>query len=284
MEKVLLLHGPIPSMGINAVTQRIHTGTEARKQQDIKFVFNSEPNIIALSYAFRALGYKICYSGWKEDQAWLEKNSDLFDGIVISDQSPLKTESRSGSLVLPNVKEKLYFSSLQGLREVERLYGSDALVFRLRSDVSVRPDLANAEMERLRYAPTSVWVEYFRNDNLFYFPDFLMATGAGVMRAIYESLYNRSVAGNDYHVSSHIEHCLTCIVLQQEGIVGGLNSMSKELFDTLVWRGIPRYLETSIYGENPSLMFGVSLSIGKDFDVQALVDVIHPNLSGRSVA
>ncbi|HEX8606333.1 MAG TPA: hypothetical protein VF774_27065 [Pseudoduganella sp.] len=270
LPKVLLLHGPLNSVGTNLIVQRFYPDPVERKRSWA--AFNCEQNIIALSVTFRALGFKICYSGWNEDRAWLEANSGLFDNLVIVDQSGLKEESMFVGRAVPNNKEKFYYSAWQGLCEIERATGSDALVFRLRSDIAVRPDLAAAELDKVHPGSGRLMIEYLNAANMLAVPDFMLAGELRVMKTIYGDMFQRSRAGEDFHISSHIDHSLTYILLQQAGLVGEIQCMGRLLYDSMVWRGIPRYFEQTVAGADAQqLVFDALLAVPPGFDVHAQV-------------
>jgi hypothetical protein len=262
--KVLLLHGPLNSVGINLISQHIPTTAEGRR--DHWFPYHCQPNIIALSQVFRQLGYGVVYSGWNDDSEWLEANRGLFDGLILSDQSHLKSEDRLGATVYPNNKDKLFYSVAQGLREVQRLYGEDAIVMRLRSDCAVKAELVQAEMDKAEQEPGVMVVEYLNTDRMLMVPDFMMVARAGVMHAMYHEMFERSIHGNAYHISSHMDISLTLIGMRQQGRLSGIHTMSRALFDSLVWRGLPRYLEETLF-PNVLQAFDCSMNVPPGFDL-----------------
>lgn len=266
--KVLLLHGPLNSVGTNLIVQRFYPDPVERKRSWA--AFSCEQNIIALSVAFRALGFKICYSGWNEDREWLEANQGLFDCLAIADQTGLKEESMFIGRAVPNNKEKFYYSAWQGLCEIERMLGPDVLVFRLRSDIAVRPDLAAVELDKVQPGSGRLMIEYLNTENMLAVPDFMLATELRVMKTIYGDMFRRSRAGEDFHISSHIDHGLTYILLQQGGLVGEIRCMGRAIYDSLVWRGIPRYFEQTVAGQDEKHhVFDVLLDVPPGFDVYA---------------
>ena len=67
--KILLLHGPILSNGINFLSSEMHKSPDERK--NIRANFDSSENIRLLSILYRFYGFKVIYSGWQEDEEWL---------------------------------------------------------------------------------------------------------------------------------------------------------------------------------------------------------------------
>lgn len=273
--KVLLLHGPISSVGINLVSQNLVPGP-GESRQTFSQAFDCRANIIALSMAFRRLGYKVGYSGWNEDREWLEANSQLFDCMAISDQTNLKSEDMVGATVLQNNKDKLFFSVAEGLSEVERHFGCDALVMRLRSDSTVNPRLVEDEMVLAQARPGGMRIEYLDGGNLLWVPDFMMIARVGIMHAMYQEMFQRSVNHKGYHVSSHIDISLTLIGMLQSGRLTAVECMSRALFDSLIWRGIPRYVEQVLYPLNKPFAFSCTLNVPPEFDLQAQIDKFKP--------
>ena len=265
-QKVLLLHGPLNSVGTNLIVQRFYPDPVERKRAWA--AFNCEQNVIALSVVFRQLGFKVCYSGWVEDRAWLEANASLFDALVVSDPAGLKEESIVTGQAVPNNKEKFYYSVWQGLEEIERTLGADALVFRLRSDIAVRPDLAAAELAKVVPGSGRLMIEYLNAVNMLAVPDFMLAAEARVMKAAYGDMFRRSREGREFHVSSHIDHAFTYISLQRAGVAGEIQCMGRAIFDSMIWRGIPRYYEL-LLEERPDhqYVFDVLLSVPPDYPI-----------------
>lgn len=264
--KVLLLHGPLNSVGINLVSQ--HVETTAAGRRDFWFPYLCQPNIMVLSQVFRALGYHVVYSGWEDDRAWLEENRHLFDSLILSDQSNLKSEDRLGATVYPNNKDKLFFSVAQGLGEVRRLFGDDAIVLRLRSDCAIKAELVEQEIAKSEQAPQAMLVEFLNTENILMVPDFMMISRAGLMHAMYSEMFDRSISGNAYHISSHIDISLTLLGMIQQGRMSRIQTMSRALFDSLVWRGLPRYLEETLF-PNTVQAFDCGMAVPPNFDLQA---------------
>lgn len=280
VQKVILLHGPINSVGINPVTQYIYQDPFTRVQ--VGEAFSCTQNIIALSLSFRALGFKVCYSGWSDDAEWLEKNRGLFDYLVVSDQTNLKSKSVRGEFVFPNNKEKLYYSVYQGLCEIEKNFSDEeVVVFRLRSDISVNPRLAEPEVTKVIHNSKIVVIECLYESAMLTFPDFMMVADLHVMKEIYESMYRRSASGNAYHLSSHIDHSLTCIEMQQKGLVQVIQCMGKDIYDSVVWRGVPRYFEYMFEEFSKHPMFDCVLNVPSNFNISQVVAAIPETLSGK---
>lgn len=258
-QRVLLLHGPLLLSGINPVTQSLYQDGEARERA--RSVFNSDQTILALATAYRARGFKIAYSGWSEDAEWLQANRSAFDYLVVSEQSQLRGHSDFLGVRIVNNKEKLYFSALRGMRLVREHAGGEALVFRLRSDVSVDPGCAIADLERVRPGSGILLVEYLNTNRTFWMPDFMLMGRADALLAIYEHLYRLSAADQCYHVSSHVDHCMTYLHLIEEGGLREIQCMSRATFDSVVWRGVPRYLEASFLDNAQGLFFNGGVQI-----------------------
>ncbi len=278
VEKVLLLHGPVISYGSFPIITLIgNSGREAPMA-----TYNCEHNILTQAWVFRQHGYKIAYSGWSDDDEWLEANRDLFDYLVTSDQNLLHKDSTYFGEVILNNKEKLYYASLQGLRLIRANLGDDAMVFRLRSDVAVSPDHAITEMNRLVRHSRDILIEHCDMQKMFSMPDFIMMGEVAVLEAIYESLYTRSRDGTAYHVSSHIDHSFTCLSLQEQGMLGRIICMSRNIFDSMVWRGLPRYLEHVTGTFAKQFFFDGILTRNPNIKADELAALmISPGMSGR---
>jgi hypothetical protein len=279
-QKVLLLQGPVNSWGLNPVTEQLcFLVHEARA--DWRSMFNCDETIASLSHAFRALGYKIAYSGWADDAEWLNSHSQYFDYLTISDQSNLRAKSIRGERIINNNKEKLYFGSLRGLQKIEQELGPDVIVFKLRSDVSVNPFEADANMVRLIGRQGILLAEYLDTDKTLAFPDFMLMGNLEAMLAAYKHLYNLCITGTCYHVSSHCDHGFTYLRLLKDGVLVDVEFMSKKLFDSVVWRGIPRYFEYTFPKFSEKLFFDGRLGIERSVDFEALLASIPPELSGK---
>ena len=281
MEKVLLLHGPVKASGINPITQNIARDSHSRTL--ISEPFDAGSTIHALSYVFKVQGWKIMYSGWEEDGPWLRSKSDYFDHVVISDQTVLPSETVFRGVPIQNNKEKLYSGVMRGAQAARDVFGEDALVFRLRSDVSVHYAYAMVEMLRLEKNPNCVMIEYMDMTKPFSMPDFMNAASAKILAAVYQHLFERSRAGNPYHISSHVEHSLAYMYLQEQGVIADMLCMGRQLYDTVVWRGIPRYLENVFEGFAKDLYFGGKVDRNPDVKVADLVALMRHEDKGAPV-
>lgn len=237
--------------------------------------------IALMSRAYRALGYKIVYSGWLEDQEWLEANRELFDFLVVSDQHQLNTESSYFGNTIGNNKDKLYYAALRGLQLIRAELGDHALVFRVRADVTVHQGLIDAHMARIKHGSGDLMIEYCDVTKMQSTPDFLLLGESGVMEQVYAGLYQRSISGKAYHVSSHIDHMLTYLMLQQQGVVGEIICMSRQLYDTLVWRGLPRYFQEIDPGILAKLAFDTAVAMPPGVRVEDLIAQIPPEATGN---
>ena len=268
-ERILLLQGPLNKIGCDPVTSHFPIDEVMRCYT----VFNADPNTRALALAFRARGFKVVYSGWIEDAEWLQVNASLFDATVVSDPSKLNAQSMFRGQMIANNKEKLYFGVLRGLETAHATYGSDAIVFRLRSDVAVDPVLALAEFERVTPQSGILLIEYLKTALLFNVPDFMQIAEMDTLLTIYRHLYTRSASGNSYHISSHVDHCLTYLRMVELGIIKEIHCMGRSMYDGVAWRGIPRYLEAATSpGHDDGLFFGGKVEMPAGLTVDKLVE------------
>lgn len=272
-QKVLLLHGPAVLEERPAYPDHLfypHVAYDAR------------PGIRLMAIAFRALGYKIAYSGWEEDGPWLRENAALFDFLVVSDQHRLNTQSTYFGEVIGNNKEKLYYSVLAGLRAVRAGLGDDTVVYRVRADVTVHQAVIDAHVRQIRRHSGDIMVEYFEMKKIWSTPDFMLLGEVGVLDAIYTGLYERSRAGQSFHVSSHVDHTMTFLHLQEQGLLGNILCMDRRVHDTVIWRGLPRHFEEI----NPELQatrsFGTMMSMGDNFKFADLMNMVAPGATGRA--
>lgn len=276
---VLVLHGPVQSRGINPVSQRLYPDPESRERS--RTVFDSGPTIVAVATAFRAAGCKIIYSGWEDDAEWLNANAALFDHLVLSDQNTLRTETVRDGHVMVNNKEKLYYGSLRGLELARAAYGDHAIVFRLRSDMAVDYRAALRDMARIQPGSRALLIEFLDVKKTMFSPDFMLMGEARTLHAVYERLYTLSRDDYSYHVSSHIDHMFAYLFLRREGVISEIFCMSRALFDTQVWRGVPRYLEHCFPGFTESFFFDGMVAVPPEMDLDALLADIPPMLAGR---
>lgn len=278
LERVLLMHGPVQSRGINPV---VHQEFYIEQQRgDPYALFNSQQNIVSMAYVFRKLGFKICYSGWEEDAEWLNANSDLFDYLVISNQHALNTESTFFGQTIANNKEKLYYVSMKGLQLIRRELGDEAVVFKTRADVTVHQGHAVINLARIARHSKDILIEYMRVSNMYSAPDFMVMGEIAVLEAVYNSLYEHSAAGTSYHVSSHVDHTFTYLAMKQAGQINRIMTMSRELFESVVWRGQPRYFQHIDPTYATTYSFDSEMAITSGARVEDLVARISPEVSG----
>jgi hypothetical protein len=278
ISKVLLLQGPIESKGINFLTTQLYKTPEARIR--VSGTFNAQENIRSLSYVFRSRGYKIVYSGWSEDAAWLNTNKDLFDACCISEQQDIPDSVEFQGRSIPNNKEKLYFSLHQGLRTVEREYG-DCMVVRLRSDVAVDVCEVDNMMQTAFAYPNSILVEYANPENILFVPDFITIAGLGLHLKLYGNLSKICRASGGHHISSHIDHGIEMLRLKERGELSHVICMSRQLHDSMVWRGLPRYYANYREDVSAKLFFNCLLNHPVGLNSEQVLQNMHPELAGR---
>lgn len=272
-EKVLLLHGP---------TQLPFRPPYPGLLFYPNVPYDSRPGIILMVTVFRAIGFKIAFSGWEEDGEWLRENAELFDFVVVSDQHTLNTESNYRGKVIGNNKEKLYYAALAGIRAVREGLGDDAVVYRLRADVTVHQAHIARHLAQVRRGSGDIMIEYCDVNKIHSTPDFMLLGEVAVLDAIYTGLYERSRAGTAYHVSSHVDHTMTFLSLQEQGVVGRIISMRKEVHDSVIWRGIPRYFEEVDPSLQASRSFGTEMALSGGLTVAGLLAQIDPGVSGQN--
>lgn len=277
--KVLLLHGPTQSTGIVSVLEQDYK--QRTGEVGPYAPYDGRANILAMALVYRACGYQVAFAGWHEDADWVEANRAAFDCSITCDQHQLNTDSTFFGQRIANNKEKLYYISLRGLQLVRQHYGGDAQVFKLRCDVVVDQRAATANLERLRHHPSDIAIEYIRTDNMFSAPDFMVMGRAGVQERIFEHLYRNSAAGTSFHVSSHVDHTFTFLTLQEQGHIDQIRSMTRAVFDSVVWRGIPRYLQTVDPNYARFFSFDSAMQIAPGIKVAQLVALISPDVSGK---
>lgn len=273
-QKVLLLQGPLDSNGVDPVVQFLDLADRPQ------ILYNCENNIKYMSMAFRSKGFKVCYSGWSEDREWLEANRQLFDYLVISDQSRLRTNSIRNGVYLNNNKEKMYFAAQEGLLAIAQDCGEDALVFRIRSDVSINQELIILEAGKIQKGSKIILVEYLFADKILTLPDFMLMAEISVMRRIYSDLYNRSVTNTSYHLSSHVDHGIEYVKLKQIGVISQIVCMSKACYDSTVWRGTPRYFEYIFPKVHNNHFFDGMMNVPENFDIEAVIANIPKAVAG----
>ena len=268
-EKVLLLHGPMQSRGVNPISQQLYRDAQGREKA--RSTFDCGPNVIALATAFRACGFKVVYSGWSEDSGWLNASSDLFDHLVLTDQSTLRSESPFHGTLVSNNKEKLYYGALRGLDLIREKVGDQAIVFRLRSDMAVTPQAVSSEISRIKRHSRQILIEYLDTAKTLWAPDFMLMAEVTVMQAIYRHLYDLSAADKSYHISSHVDHIFAYLRLREEGVISDIFCMSRVIFESLVWRGIPRYLEHSFPGFAHTFFFDGKVEVPQEFNLESVL-------------
>jgi hypothetical protein len=278
--KILLLQGPVVSNGINFVTSHLYRTPEQRKP--VWACFNAEENIRMLSHVFRARGYKVLYSAWREDEAWITQNADLFDGYAVSDQTSFREDSRFMGRVIQNNKEKLYFGCLAGLLRASELFGQDCWVLRMRSDIAVDPVLMDQEILKLEGNPRSVIIEYADPRNPYFVPDFLMLSAWTSQYQLYAHLTDICARGISYHISSHIDHGAGFLKLLEDGAVVVIACMRAQVHMTMVWRGIPRYYLLALQDYREEYVFDCVLQYPAGVKLTDLVRMIPQELSGRA--
>lgn len=256
--KVLLLQGPVVSNGINFVTSHLYRTPEQRKP--VRADYDAGENIRMLSHVFRARGWKVVYSAWKEDEAWIRQNAVLFDGNCVSDQSSFREDSAFMGRVIQNNKEKLYFGCLAGLNQVRERFGEDCWVLRMRS----------------------VLIEYAEPRNTYFVPDFLMLSAWTSQHQLYAHLTDVCARGVSYHISSHIDHGAGFLKLLEDGSVDLIACMKAQVHMTMVWRGIPRYYLLALQDYHEDYFFDCVLQYPASVKLADLVRMIPQELSGRA--
>ncbi|MGZ3184118.1 MAG: hypothetical protein ACXU8N_16905 [Telluria sp.] len=280
-EKVLLLQGPLHYRGINPITQNLFTDKESRAKGAGHF--SADQTILAMALVFRGLGFKIVYSGWTDDAAWFDDQAALFDHVVLSDQSQLASQSVFKGEVIPNNKEKLYYAAWRGMQKVVEAWGEEPVVFRLRSDIAVDYRCALAEAARLAPGSRELLVEYYDTKRAMWMNDFMQIARAGVLLAVYRELTERSLSNQSFHVSSHVDHYMTYFKLYNDGALSRLLCMNRAMYDSVVWRGIPRYMETVFPAATENLFFGGALEFPTEHSFEAVYANLDPAARGTRV-
>lgn len=273
IEKVLLLHGP---------TQLPFRPPYPSELFYPNVPYDSRPGIVLMARVFRAIGFKVAFSGWEEDGEWLRENAALFDFVAVSDQHTLHTESNYYGKVIGNNKEKLYYAALAGIRAIRAGLGDDAVVYRVRADVTVHQAHIAMHVAQIRRGSGDIMIEYCDVKKIHSTPDFMLLGEVAVLDAIYTGLYERSRAGEAYHVSSHVDHTMTYLALQEQGVVGRILSMAKEVHDSVIWRGIPRHFQEVDPSLHATRSFGTELALSGGLTVAQLIAQIDPGVSGKN--
>jgi hypothetical protein len=172
---------------------------------------------------------------------------------------------------------------MRGAQGAAEKFGEDALVFRLRSDVCVHYAYAMLEMLRLERNPNAVMIEYMDMSKPFSMPDFMNMGSARILTAVYKHLFERSRAGTPYHVSSHVEHSMAYMQLQEDGVISDMLCMGRQLYDSVVWRGVPRYLENVFEGFAQNLYFSGKVDRNPEVRVADLVALMRNEEKGVPV-
>lgn len=272
IEKVLLMHGPT-LMPFRPPYPELWSYPNV--------AYDSRTGITLMARAFRALGFKIAFSGWEEDGDWLRENAALFDFVAISDQHRLHTQSNFYGSPIANNKEKLYYAVLAGVRAIRAGLGDDAVVYRVRSDATVHQGHIALHVSQIRRHSGDIMIEYCDAKNMFSTPDFMLLGEVAVLDAIYTALYDNSRAGTSYHVSSHIDHTLTYLALKEAGVVGRIICMNKDVYNSVVWRGLPRHFEEIDPNLSATRGFGIEILPGGGLTVEQLGAQIAPGASGK---
>jgi hypothetical protein len=69
--------------------------------------------------------------------------------------------------------------------------------------------------------------------------------------------------------------------LQELGVISDLICMERALFDSVVWRGVPRYMESVFHEHAEDMFFGGRVERNPAVSVADIVARIPPELSGR---
>ena len=264
---VLVLQGPLEITGIDPVLQHMYPDTLNRSHVWVKY--DCRTNIRYLSMAFRAKGFKICYSGWNEDREWLEANRECFDYLAISDQSDLRSHSIRNGVYISNNKEKMFYAAQAGLEAVAAQEEPDTVIFRLRSDVAINQELVAQEVTRVQPGSGLILVEYLNLDNILLIPDFMIVGELSTLLPLYNDLTERCRTNTSYHISAHIDIGITLVKMKLSGAAQAVQCMSKACFDSSVWKGVPRYFEYMYRSEHR--FFDGGLSVPEGFDVDAIL-------------
>ena len=279
--KVLLMHGPIVSHGINFLSSLLHASPEERERASV--AFNAAENIRCLSHVFRSRGYKVVYSGWSDDTEWIQQHSYMFDAYCINDQKSLPNSVEFQGRRIQNNKEKLYFSLVQGLREIEGTIGKDCTVVRLRSDVAVDVNEIDKMVLTNASCPQSILVEYANPENVLFVPDFITIADLGTHLRLYENLRRVCRERGGYHISSHIDHGIEFLQMLEQGELSQVVCMSRALHDTMVWRGLPKYYAYASGDPSEKLLFNCLINYPSGMKSEETLKSIHPELAGRSL-
>ena len=280
IKKILLLHGPILSNGINFLSAEIYRSPSERKK--VRVDYDARENIRLLSILFRKHGYIIIYSGWHEDDDWLKANKYLFDSYCVSNQNLLRSESNFLGNKIQNNKEKFIAGCLTGVNHAAKLFGNDSIVVRMRSDIAVDIIKINEEILKIINLPKSFVIEYADPDNIFFVPDFIFISHISVQIKIYQHLFEMyREKGFAYHLSHHIDLGATLLKFKNEKKIEELICMNQIVHDSMVWRGIPRYFQKAYLSKFENYFFDCIVNYPNNFSVEDLINRIPAELSGQ---
>ena len=257
-EKILLLHGPLDSTGLNFFTETQYqtpeeTGTVLAK-------YDCRENIRVLSHLFSALGFKIVYSGWEEDAEWLNTNSKLFNAIHVGAKSEpgnrqdFQNKSRAADW------ERFYFSIYAGCFAAKQISSLDSTVVCLRSDVFLDHHSIDRNLTVLDQVQNAFLIEYADLDKTYFVPDFVTAGSLGCHIKLYDSLLDAYRASGSNQTTSHADHGFHLAKLINQGTIGHVVCMNESVHRTMVWRGIPRYATASDNPPSRNLVFNCALN------------------------
>lgn len=280
---ILLLHGPILSNGINFLTSEIHKSPDERK--NVRTNFDSSENIRLLSILFRKYGFKIIYSGWQEDEEWLNNNTHILDGFCVNDENLYKDESNFLGKPIQNNKEKFIAGCLYGINYSINLFGNESIVVRMRSDIAVDIKKICDEILKITHLPKALLIEYADPENIFFIPDFIFISNIKLQLDVYKHLSDLyKLNGSAYHLSHHIDLGATFLKFKLENKLEQLICMSQSFHESMVWRGIPRYYQKAFISNPKPYYFDCLVDYPINFTLDDLSKIIPPELSGRFTA
>jgi hypothetical protein len=278
-EKVLLLHGPIESTGINFFTAEVYRSPEQRCLVSAKY--HAGENIRAISHIFRSHGYKVVYSAWEDDQDWIVSNKNLFDAYTINPQERIPSSCDFQGRLIPNNKEKLYRSIYYGIQTAEENFTSECTLIRLRSDVAVDVKFIEHAVHVSNQYTSSILIEYADKENILFVPDFITVSSLSLLKNLYENLILLCEKGESYHISSHIDHGIEILNLKEKGLLSNLICMDRAVYDSMVWRGIPKYFANIGKDASQNLLFNCLVKHPEHYTVANVLPTIPQELSGR---
>jgi hypothetical protein len=273
------MHGPLVSTGINFLSSELYRSPEERKT--VAAAFDASENIRALSYIFKNNDFKIVYSGWMEDEVWLTQNSSLFDALTIQSQTELSSTVEFAGRKIQNNKEKLYFSIHKGMMEIEKYFKEDCTVLRMRSDIAIDIRKIKKCLSILSNYPDSIMIEYANPRNPYFVPDFLTLATLKTHLKLYSNLLDVYYENGGYHISSHIDHGIEFLGMQSKGELSDVICMEREVHDSMVWRGLPRYYAFNDGDISADLLFNCLINYPPNDTVPNILANMHPDLTGR---